>query len=83
MNIYRTLLILVFFLFSCSPKTNLTQIDFEEIYNFKSKAIAYSLINGEKTEEFLEFENSSRDAKKKALDKCKKYINSNQTKKLD
>ena len=83
MNIYKIFLILTFFLFSCSPKTNLTQIDFEEIYNFKSKAIAYSLINGKKTKEFLEFENSSQDATNKALDKCKKYINSNQTKRLD
>ena len=83
MNIYKIFLILTFLLFSCSPKTNLTQIDFEEIYNFKSKAIAYSLNNGEKTEEFLVFENSSQDAKNKALDKCKKYINSNQTKRLD
>jgi len=41
------------------------------------------LINGEKKEKFLEFENSSKDAKNKALDKCKKYIHLNQTKKLD
>ena len=74
MNIRKIFFIFVFFLFSCSPKTNLTQIDFEEIYNFKSKAIAYFLVNGEKKEEFLEFENSSQDTKNKALDKCKKYI---------
>ena len=46
-------------------------------YNFKSKTIALSLIDGKIIKEFLEFENNSIAAKKKSFKKCKQYIDLN------
>ena len=57
----------VFLLSSCSPKKNFSHNDLEEIYNFKSKTIALSLVDGKIIKEFLEFENNSIAAKKKSL----------------
>ena len=65
-----------FFLSSCSPKKNFSHNDLEEIYNFKSKTIALSLVDGKIIKEFLEFENNSI-AAKKVFEKCKQYIDLN------
>ena len=78
----KKLLILIFILFSCSPKDNLSLYDLEEIYNFKSKAIAYSLNTKKNYKEFYEFDNSLLNSRNNVLAKCKKFIESNSSKKL-
>ena len=77
LNTHITFFLLFFLLSSCSPKKNFSHNDLEEIYNFKSKTIALSLVDGKIIKEFLEFENNSIAAKKKSFEKCKRYINLN------
>ena len=58
MNIksHITFFLLFFLLSSCSPKKNFSHNDLEEIYNFKSKTIALSLVDGKIIKEFLEYQ---------------------------
>ncbi len=67
-----------FFLFmiilsSCSIKSDLSNNDFEEIYNFKSKSILVDKNSNKVLKEFIIYDYISENIRSEVMEKCNNY----------
>tara|TARA_B100000123_G_C25577574_1_gene361235 strand:+ start:304 stop:618 length:315 start_codon:yes stop_codon:yes gene_type:complete len=73
LNILKNYFFLIIILSSCSLKSDLSNNDFEEIYNFKSKSILVDKNSKKVLKEFIIYDHISKNIRSKVMEKCNNY----------